>query len=65
MYKQTRGESIYTYYRKGNALWCDIETGSIHTSHRIYKVNTDKPYIRWGGAFFYLEDEEKEIIKNI
>lgn len=35
-------------------------TGCIRENSRVYKVNTDKPYIRDMGIYWYLSEQEKE-----
>ena len=61
----TTKTSTYTFYRKGKAIWCEIITGSLNTKHQVYKVNTNKPYIRWCGAFFTLPDEATAIVQSL
>mgnify|MGYP006967341563 CR=1 FL=1 len=55
-------KTVTEFYRKGKAIWCKMTTGCITTNSRVYKVNTDKPYIRDMGAYWYLGEREKAII---
>lgn len=40
-------------------------TGCIREDSRVYKVNTDKPYIRDMGKYWYLSEQEKEAVKYL
>lgn len=40
-------------------------TGCIREDSRVYKVNTDKPYIRDMGKYWYLSGKEKEAVKYL
>lgn len=42
-----------------------MTTGCIREDSRVYKVNTDKPYIRDMGKYWYLSDREKEAVKYL
>ena len=35
------------------------------TDMMIYKVKTDKPYVRYLGQFFYLDEEMKKALERI
>lgn len=32
--------------------------------YKIYKLNTEKPYIRWAGQFWYLDNETAEEVRK-
>ena len=53
------------FYKKGSAIWCEMITGCIREDSRVYKVNTDKPYIRDMGKYWYLSEQEKEAVKYL
>lgn len=57
--------TVTEFYKKGFAIWCRMTTGNIITDSRVYKVNSDSPYIRNMGGYWYLGEPEKKIIKNI
>lgn len=54
--------TVTRFYKKGAAIWCEMITGSIREDSRVYKVNTDKPYIRDTGKYWYLSEQEKEAV---
>lgn len=56
-------QTITTFYKKNKAIWCKMVTGCITTDSRVYKVNTDEPYIRDLGRIWKLGEEEKAIVK--
>lgn len=56
------------FYFKNGAIWCkliNMKNGNIWADNRVYKINTDKPYIRDMGSYWYLEDREKAILKEM
>lgn len=60
--------SKYVFYFKNEAIWCklvDTKTGEVWNDNRVYKVATDKPYIRDLGYYWYLGDREKAIIRRM
>ena len=58
-------DSVAIFYKKGSAIWCRMATGSIIVNAKVYKVDTDKPYIRNIGTYWYLGDREKACIKYL
>ena len=57
--------TVTRFYKKGAAIWCEMITGCIREDSRVYKVNTDKPYIRDMGKYWYLSEQEKEAVKYL
>lgn len=57
--------TVTRFYKKGAAIWCEMITGCIREDSRVYKVNTDKPYIRDMGKYWYLSGKEKEAVKYL
>ena len=57
--------TVTRFYKKGAAIWCEMITGCIREDSRVYKVNTDKPYIRDMGRYWYLSEQEKEAVKYL
>ena len=41
--------------------WEQYET----TFLKIWKANSDKPYVRWGGMYVELNEEQKEKLKKL
>lgn len=58
-------DTITKFYKKGKAIWCRMTTGCIETNSRVYRVNSDEPYIRDMGCIWYLGEEEKRIIASM
>ena len=58
-------KTITKFYKKNNAIWCKMITGCITSNNRVYKVNTDKPYIRDCGRYWYLGEREKQAISYL
>jgi hypothetical protein len=57
--------TVTRFYKKGSAIWCEMIAGCIREDSRVYKVNTDKPYIRDMGKYWYLSEQEKEAVKYL
>lgn len=57
--------TVTRFYKKGSAIWCEMIAGCIREYSRVYKVNTDKPYIRDMGKYWYLSEQEKEAVKYL
>ena len=57
--------TVTRFYKKGSAIWCEMITGCIREDSRVYKVNTDKPYIMDMGKYWYLSEQEKEAVKYL
>ena len=57
--------TVTRFYKKGAAIWCEMITGCIRENSRVYKVNTDKPYIRDMGKYWYLSEQEKEAVNYL
>ena len=57
-------ETITKFYRKGKAVWMNMKTGCIETNSRVYKVNSEKPYTRDCGRYWYLTGEFLEAMRN-
>lgn len=52
------------YIKRGGAIWQQIRVdGEITSENRVYKVNSDKPYTRGFGQYWYLDDEAKEAMR--
>lgn len=58
-------KSIMHFYKKNGAIWCHTETGCITDDYRVYKVKTEKPYIRDHGLYWYLGKEEKKAMSYL
>lgn len=58
-------KTITTFYRKGNAVWCRMKTGCIESNSRVYKIGTNKPYIRDMGRYWYLGQEEIKAMNSV
>lgn len=56
-------KTVTTFYKKNNAVWCKMTTGCIESDCRVYKINTDKPYIREMGRYWYLDEEHIKAMK--
>lgn len=57
--------TVTRFYKKGAAIWCEMITGCIREDSRVYKVNTDKPYIRDMGEYWYLSEQEKQAVNYL
>ena len=57
--------TVTRFYKKGTATLCEMITGCIREDSRVYKVNTDKPYIRDMGKYWYLSEQEKEAVNYL
>lgn len=57
--------TVTRFYKKGAAIWCEMITGCIREDSRVYKVNTDKPYIRDMGRYLYLSEQGKEAVNYL
>lgn len=57
--------TVTTFYKKDKAVWCRMTTGCISHDNRVYKVNTDKPYIREYGRYWYLGEKEIAAMKSV
>ena len=57
--------TVTRFYKKGASIWCEMITGCIREDSRVYKVNTDKPYIRDMGKYWYLSEQEKEAVNYL
>lgn len=54
------------YIKRGGAIWQQIRVdGEITSENRVYKVNSDKPYTRGFGQYWYLDDEAKEAMRAV
>lgn len=58
-------ETITRFYKKNGAIWCRMVTGCITSDSRVYKINTERPYIRDLGRYWYLGTEEKKAISYL
>ena len=58
-------QTITEFYKKGKAIWCRMTTGCIVQESRVYKVKSEKPYIRNFGSYWYLDDEDKAAISAL
>lgn len=58
-------KTITKFYKKNNDIWCKMITGCITSDNRVYKINTDKPYIRGYGRYWYLGEREKQAISYL
>lgn len=63
--RDSGAHTVTRFYKKGSAIWCEMITGCIREDSRVYKVNTDKPYIRDMGKYWYLSEQEKEAVKYL
>lgn len=53
------------FYKKDKAIWCEMITGCIKSKFRVYKANTDAPYIRDMGCYWKLGEKEKAIVYRL
>ena len=54
------------YIKRGGAIWQQIRVdGKVTSENRVYKVNSDKPYTRGFGRYWYLDDEAKEAMHAV
>ena len=54
------------YIKRGGAIWQQIRVdGKITSENRVYKVNSDKPYTRGFGRYWYLDDEAKAAMQAV
>ena len=54
------------YINKNGAIWQQIRVdGKITSENRVYKVNSEKPYTRSFGRYWYLDDEAKEAMQAV
>lgn len=58
-------DTVETFYVKNKAIWLKMVTGCITSEFRVYKVNTEEPYIREMGRYWILGDREKEVVKEL
>lgn len=58
-------QTVTTFYKKNKAIWCKMVTGCITTDNRVYKVNTEEPYIRGMGGYWRLTGNELAIVKRM
>lgn len=56
-------KTVTTFYKKNKSIWCKMTTGCIETDSRVYKIDTDKPYIRYMGRYWYLDAEHIKAMK--
>lgn len=56
-------QTITTFYKKGKAIWCKMTTGRIETNSRVYKVDSNKPYIRNLGKYWCLDSDHIRAMK--
>lgn len=53
------------YIKKNGAIWQQIRVdGKITSENRVYKADTEKPYTRGFGKYWYLSDTEKEAMRS-
>lgn len=52
--KKNKGFILQTYF-----------DGQLFDENKIYKVNTDKPYVRSFGTYFYITGEELQALKEM
>ena len=57
-------KTVTKFYRKGKVVWMNMVTGCIETNSRVYKVNSDRPYTREMGRYWYLSGEFLEAMRN-
>ena len=57
-------KTVTKFYKKGKAIWMKMVTGNIETNGRVYKVNSEKPYTREFGRYWYLKGEFLEAMRN-
>ncbi len=54
------------YIKRGGAIWQQIRVdGKVTSENRVYKVNSDKPYTRGFGRYWYLDDEAKAAMQAV
>ena len=54
------------YINKNGAIWQQIRVdGKVTSENRVYKVNSEKPYTRSFGRYWYLDDEAKEAMQAV
>lgn len=65
--KVYEGQLLETeYINRGGAIWQQIRVdGKVTSENRVYKVNSDKPYTRGFGKYWYLDDKAKEAMRSV
>ena len=61
-------DSKVVFFIKNGAIWYHLEqlsTGQLWKDSRVYKIDTDKPYIRDWGRYWYLSGRELEIVHRM
>ena len=54
------------YIKKNGTIWQQIRVdGKVTSENRVYKVDTEKPYTRSFGKYWYLGDVEKEAMRAV
>ena len=52
------------YIKKNGTIWQQIRVdGKVTSENRVYKADTEKPYTRSFGKYWYLGDAEKEAMR--
>jgi hypothetical protein len=61
------GQIVETeYINRDGAIWQQIRVeGKITSENRVYKVNSDKPYTRGFGRYWYLDNEAKTAMQTV
>ena len=61
------GKLLETEYIKRNGvIWQQIRIdGEVTSENRVYKANTEKPYTRGFGQYWYLDNDAKEAMKSV
>jgi hypothetical protein len=62
-----KGQLLETeYIKRGGAIWQQIRVdGKITSENRVYKVNSDKPYTRGFGRYWYLDSKAKAAMQTV
>lgn len=55
-----------TFYKKNGGIFTSTYiNGEKTTEHKIYKVNTEKPFVKWIGEKFYITGESLEAMRTV
>ena len=63
-YEGSKIEVIYFKKNKGitQAIYID---GKKTSENKVYKVNSEKPYTRFGGRYWYITGDELNAMKSV
>ena len=56
------GNVTFEIIRKNGKPFMRMNSYGTITDMKIYKVDSDAPYVRYGGRFYYLDEEMKKAL---